>query len=668
MVTRVLIANRGEIARRIAATCRRLGVGTVAVYSDVDSSEPHVAAADAAVRIGPAPASASYLDIQALLDAAAATGCDAVHPGYGFLAESPAFARACTDAGLTFIGPSADVIELMGDKAVAKRSLAQVGVPVVPGHDVDDGDAALLAAAEAVGFPLLVKAVAGGGGKGMRAVHDPAALPDALAAARREATASFGDDRLLLEHLVARPRHVEVQVMADRAGHVVHLLERECSVQRRHQKVIEEAPSPAVDGPLRARLGDAAVRAAAAVGYEGAGTVEFLLDGTTLDQDEPAFYFLEMNTRLQVEHPVTEAVTGLDLVELQLTVAAGEPLALEQTDVRADGHAIEVRVYAEDPVDQLPQTGPIVGLTWPEHARVDAGIEAGSEVTSHYDPMLAKVIVHAPDRAAACDSMVVALADTSVRGVTTNVELLAAVVDHPAFRAGQLTTSFLDDHLPDWRPAGASAEAVAAAAVALHDRGKGAGPGGDPTSPWSRLGAFRPGGVGGWPVWLRQPAADPLATTQARVRERLGHRDVEVADTHVPVPTDAVTDVTVRADGRPHAFVHLDGRTLELVAEPAVRHADASAPTGEASYTSPLPGSVLALPVEAGQTVTAGATLAVMEAMKMEHPITAPSDGRVTTLHVQVGDRVDTGTPLLAFEPAVDADPDAAAAVTGSPR
>ena len=659
MPERVLVANRGEIARRIVRTCRRLRIATVTVHSDADAHEPHAREGDASVRIGPAEAARSYLDVDALLAAARDTGCDAVHPGYGFLAEAPAFARAVVDAGLTFIGPTADVIELMGDKAAAKRRLAAAGVPVVPGHDQDDAsDEDLIAAAESVGFPLLVKAVAGGGGKGMREVHDPAKLPAALAAARREAGGGFGDDRLLLERLVARPRHIEVQVLADRHGNLVHLLERECSVQRRHQKIVEEAPSGVVDERLRARLGDAAVTAAAAIGYEGAGTVEFLVDGTTLGTEEPDVFFLEMNTRLQVEHPVTEAVTGLDLVELQLSVADGQPLAITQDDVVADGHAIEVRVYAEDPVEQLPQTGPVAGLDWPcgPGIRVDSGIEAGSEVTAHYDPMLAKLIVHAPDRVAACERMVAALADTSVRGVVTNLELLAAIVAHPAFREADLTTSFLTDHLPDWRPAPAPLPALAAAAVALHRHDRPRPPDGDPSSPWAQLGAFRPGGVGGWPLSLAQPAADD-GPVRVELRERLGETHVEVAGQAVAPAADVPADVVRRGDGRAHVFIHADGRTLELVADPAVRHADASAPTTEAAYTSPLPGSVLALPVAVDEPVAAGTTLAVVEAMKMEHPIAAPSDGRITALHVAVGDRVDTGTALLAFEPHAAAAP-----------
>jgi acetyl-CoA/propionyl-CoA carboxylase, biotin carboxylase, biotin carboxyl carrier protein len=497
MLERVLVANRGEIARRVIRTCRRLGVSTVAVYSDADASEPHVREADAAVRLGPAPATDSYLRSDLLVEAALATGCDAVHPGYGFLAENAAFAEAVGAAGLTFVGPSPEVIRLMGDKAAAKRRLVEAGVPVVPGLDDDTlDDDAVLAAAGDVGFPLLVKAVAGGGGKGMRAVHDPGDLPDALAAARREAKAAFGDDRVILERLVAAPRHIEVQVFGDQHGHVIHLLERECSVQRRHQKVVEESPSPAVDDPLRARMGAAAVAAAEAVAYEGAGTVEFLVAGDTLDQDEPEFFFLEMNTRLQVEHPVTELVTGLDLVELQLKVAAGEPLGITQDEVVPDGHALEVRLYAEDPVAQLPQTGTVAALQVPtaHDVRADLGIEAGSHVGRHYDPMLGKLIVHAPDREGSCQRMSWLLRRSTVHGVITNLDLLAAIVEHPTFVAGDLTTGFIDDHLAGWAPSPAPDVALVAAAVAVQEAVRREGPAGDPHRPWDTLGPFRPVG------------------------------------------------------------------------------------------------------------------------------------------------------------------------------
>ncbi len=654
MITRVLVANRGEIARRIIRTCRELGLATVAVYSDADADEPHVRDADVAVRLGPAPAPASYLDATRLLEAAAQTGCDAVHPGYGFLAEDPAFARAVTEAGLTFVGPAAEVIALMGDKAAAKRRLADAGVPVVPGENrANLDDAALLVSAEKVGFPLVVKAVAGGGGTGMRVVTDPEALASALVAARREARGAFGDDRLILERLVNRPRHIEVQVFADAHGNVIHLFERECSVQRRHQKLVEEAPSAAVDDRLRERLGAAAVTAAREVGYLGAGTLEFLVDGTTIDTDEPRFYFLEMNTRLQVEHPVPELITGLDLVALQLSVAAGQPLPVTQASLTRTGHAIEVRLYAEDPVEQLPQIGTVHALRLPTGpgVRCDVGVDTGSAVTRHYDPMVGKLIAHGPDRAGAIHRLREALAGTSLRGVVTNIELLDAVLAHPAFAAGDLTTSFLTDHLAGWRPEPLAAPQVAAAALALHDAGRTA----DPASPWSRLGAVRTGG-GGWPLALadRITAADQphrlLVTTRGSRTEITGdggHLDpVELGPDDVEVITGP--------EGRRHVWFHHRGRTRVLDEVPAVRHADASAPTGAATFTAPMPGTVIAVEVAAGTEVHAGATLVIVEAMKMEHPVRAPVAGTVTAVHVHPGQGVDAGTTLLAFEPAAE--------------
>ena len=690
MLARVLVANRGEIARRIMRTCRRLGIQTVAVYSDADVDEPHVREADVAVRLGPAPAVESYLDVDRVVEAARASGCDAVHPGYGFLAERASFARAVREAGLTFVGPSAEVIELMGDKAAAKRRLADAGVPVVPGEDRDDlDDAALITAAAGIGWPLLVKAVAGGGGKGMREVANAGELPHALAAARREAAAAFGDDRVILERLVTRARHVEMQVFGDRHGHVVHLLERECSVQRRHQKVVEEAPSPAVDARLRQRMGDAAVAAATAVGYEGAGTVEFLLDATTLERDDPDFFFLEMNTRLQVEHPVTELITGLDLVELQLRVAAGEPLDFVQDDVRADGHAIEVRVYAEDPVSHLPQTGRVLRVRFPSgpDVRTDSGIEDGSEVSRFYDPMLAKVIAHGPDRDAAVERLRLGLADdTTVHGVTTNVDLLAAVLDHPAFVAGELTTSFLDDHLAGWRPHAApvSDAMMIAAALAVEDASGRPAPVGDPHRPWNTLGAFRPG-VGrsgrpnGWRVTLVEPtrggstapgstATDVVVSQRGDVRTvwigsgtQIGVRVVRPRDTDGAVlleldgsPVAARTTV-VTDDHATSVWVHAEGMTRHLEVVPATRSAGAGELAAVGAFTSPMPGAVLAVEVTAGQHLAAGATMVVVEAMKMEHPVVAPAAGTVTAVHVAVGDAVDGGATLLDFEPdAVD--------------
>jgi acetyl/propionyl-CoA carboxylase alpha subunit len=669
MLERVLVANRGEIARRVIRTCRRLGISTVAVYSDADAGEPHVREADAAVRLGPAPATDSYLRSDLLVEAALATGCDAVHPGYGFLAENAAFAEAVGAAGLTFVGPSPEVIRLMGDKAAAKRRLVEAGVPVVPGLDDDTlGDDALIAAADEVGFPLLVKAVAGGGGKGMRAVHDAGDLPDALAAARREAKAAFGDDRVILERLVSAPRHIEVQVFGDQHGHVIHLLERECSVQRRHQKVVEESPSPAVDDTLRARMGAAAVAAAEAVAYEGAGTVEFLVAGDTLDQDEPEFFFLEMNTRLQVEHPVTELVTGLDLVELQLRVAAGEPLGLEQDEVVPDGHALEVRLYAEDPVAQLPQTGTVAALQVPtaHDVRADLGVEAGSHVGRHYDPMLGKLIVHAPDREGSCQRMSWLLRRSTVHGVITNLDLLAAIVEHPTFVAGELTTGFIDDHLSGWAPSAAPDVALVAAAVAVQEAVRREGPAGDPHRPWDTLGPFRPGRVGGWRLTLADGDHETTLAVTARGDRRwvrLGDRDVEVV---VVSPLAADGTLHLEVDGRElparvtvvhrgldttEVWVHADGLTRRLTVVAPTRHADPAELAGGTAFASPMPGAVLSVAVAAGERVAAGATLLVVEAMKMEHPVVAPVAGTVTAVHVAAGDGVDAGAPLLTFEP-----------------
>ncbi len=661
MVDRLLIANRGEIARRIMRTCRTLGIGTVAVHSDADADEPHVLEADLAVCIGPAPAAASYLDRDAVLAAATSTGCDAIHPGYGFLAEDPAFARGVVDAGLTFVGPPADVMALMGDKSAAKRHLAAAGIPVVPGeHRADLTDPELLASGEALGGPLVVKAVAGGGGTGMRVVTDLAELPVALAAARREAQAAFGDERLILERLVTRPRHIEVQVLADAHGNVVHLFERECSVQRRHQKLVEEAPSSVVGPRLRARLVEAAVTATREVGYRGAGTLEFLVDGTTLDHAEPAFHFLEMNTRLQVEHPVTELVCGLDLVEWQLRVADGEVLGFSQEELSRDGHAIEVRISAEDPVAQLPQTGRIHALQVGRGPgiRADMGPEVGSVVGRHYDPLLGKLIAHGPDRETALARLQSALAETSIRGVVTNVELLEAILAHPAFAAGELTTSFLTDHLADWRPGPLPPAATAAAAAALHAQATASH--GMPAGPWQRLGAVRPGGGGGWPLRLHDALTERISSVV--VRRRVEGLVIEIdGEVVLAGGAPAVAAEVVRDDdGLRKVWVHVRGHTRALTELLLIRHGDARTPTGTATFTAPMPGAVLAVEVAEGEHVPAGTTLVVIEAMKMEHPVLAPTAGTIAAVHVQVGQAVDAGATLLVLDPDPVAEPAAA--------
>jgi 3-methylcrotonyl-CoA carboxylase alpha subunit len=489
---KVLIANRGEIAVRVARTCRAMGIGTVAVFSEADRHALHVREAGEAVAIGPAEAARSYLDIERIVAAARETGAEAVHPGYGFLSQNGDFAEAVARAGLTFVGPPADVHRRMGDKQAARRLMADAGVPVVPGYDGDDqSDEALRAAAERVGWPVLIKPSRGGGGKGMRVVRAAAAFEAELSASRREAKAAFGDDRVVLERLLARPRHVEVQVLGDAAGALVHLFERECSIQRRHQKIVEETPSPALDAPLRARLCAAGLAAARAARYVNAGTVEFLL------APDGQFYFLEMNTRLQVEHPVTEAVTGLDLVRLQLQIAAGASLPFAQDGLAARGHALECRLYAEDPArDDLPSPGRVLHLSAPAGpgVRLDSGVEAGSDVTVHYDPLLAKLITWGADRTESIQRMAAALARTAILGVTTNHARLRAIVEHPAFLAGELHTGFVDEHLASAAEPCPPAEAVAAAVAALRGaHGEGTGRGPAVPDPWSALAAWRLG-------------------------------------------------------------------------------------------------------------------------------------------------------------------------------
>ena len=495
MIRRVLVANRGEIALRVLRACDELGIETVAVYSDADVAAPHVTAARHAVRLGPAPPVESYLSIDRIIEAARGAGADAIHPGYGFLAENEAFASACQDAGLIFIGPPPEAIAAMGSKISARRLMERAGVPVVPGETpADQSDASVAAAAERAGFPLLVKASAGGGGKGMRVVLGKADLPAAISGARHEAMAAFGDDTLYVERLITRPRHVEIQIFADAHGGAVHLFERDCSTQRRHQKVVEESPSPAVTPALRARMGDAAVAAARAVGYRNAGTIEFLLEG---EGDDARFYFLEMNTRLQVEHPVTEAVTGVDLVRAQLRVAAGHPLPWTQAELNQRGHAIECRVYAEDPsAGYLPQAGRVLLYRPPERpgVRIDAGVVEGSEVPVHYDPMIAKVVVHAETRDVAIDRMCAALSEFRILGLPTNIAFLRAVVDSPAFRAGQIDTAYLDDRGASLA-APAPVPAAALAAAVAHDEAAAAATttGDEPSTqdPWVSLQGWR---------------------------------------------------------------------------------------------------------------------------------------------------------------------------------
>ena len=493
MIARLLVANRGEIALRIIRACREMAIESVAVYSDADAGAPHARAADYAVRIGPAPAAESYLKIAAVIDAARRTGADALHPGYGFLSENAALARACEAAGIRFVGPPADAIERMGSKMAARDLMAGAGVPIVPGRTpADQTDAGIAAAARTVGFPVLVKAAAGGGGKGMRVADDERALAEAAPAARREAQAAFGDGTLYVERRLRRPRHVEVQVFADAQGNVVHLFERECSVQRRHQKIIEESPSPALTPALRQRMGEAAVAAARAAGYRNAGTLEFLVDGRG---DEARFFFLEMNTRLQVEHPVTEAVTGVDLVRAQLLVAGGGPLPWRQEDLAQRGHAIECRVYAEDPANGfLPQAGPLALYREPSApgVRIDSGVEEGAEVPVQYDPMLAKLIAYGATRDEARRRAAAALRSFPILGVRTNVAFLAAVLEHRSFAAGDLHTGFVDEHLNDLLrvPQPSSAVDAVAALVRSGSAATVSHPAERVQDPWTTLGRW----------------------------------------------------------------------------------------------------------------------------------------------------------------------------------
>jgi acetyl/propionyl-CoA carboxylase alpha subunit len=645
----VLVANRGEIAVRVFRTCARLGIRTVAVHSDADVRAPHRFAADEAVRIGGGAPADSYLRADRIIEAALTTGAEAIHPGYGFLSESAAFAEAVLDAGLAWIGPPPHAMRALGDKARAKALAEAAGVPVLAGYHADmAADEDLVAAAESIGYPLLVKASAGGGGRGMRVVRTAAELPEALASARREAAAAFGDDRLLLERFVARPRHVEVQLLADGFGSIVHLGERECSIQRRHQKLIEESPSPAVDAARRERMGHAAIRLARAAGYVNAGTAEFLLD----DED---FFFLEVNARLQVEHPVTEAITGLDLVEQQLRIASGEPLGFGQEDVRFDGAAIEVRVVAEDvAAGFLPSTGRVTAFDVPEDVRVDTAVAAGVAVPPFYDSLVAKLVVHAPDRAAAIDSLADALDRTRLDGVETNLDLLAAVVAEPAFRAGDLHTTFLDEHDLVARAGRIERRAVAAAAAARSWAPA------DRDDPWTG-GPWRAAGVGERTTWDAGPGRITATTTRLP-----GHRarvEVDGASFEVRLVERRADGIRLELDGEPaHVRPATDGRVVDTVALRGDSYrlrlapppgADRAAGDGHdaGSLAAPMPGRIVRIHVAEGDHVAANEPLLVLEAMKMEHVIAAAEAGRVGRLLVDVGDQVTRGTPLVALEP-----------------
>ncbi|MGR3934309.1 acetyl/propionyl/methylcrotonyl-CoA carboxylase subunit alpha [Streptomyces sp. BRA346] len=696
MFDTVLVANRGEIAVRVIRTLRRLGVRSVAVYSDADADARHVREADTAVRIGPAAAAESYLSIERLLDAAARTGAQAVHPGYGFLAENAAFARACSDAGLAFIGPPAGAIELMGDKIRAKETVRAAGVPVVPGSSGSGlTDAQLIDAARKIGTPVLLKPSAGGGGKGMRLVRDEALLADEIAAARREARGAFGDDTLLVERWIDRPRHIEIQVLADVHGQVIHLGERECSLQRRHQKIIEEAPSPLLDEATRALMGEAAVQAARSCGYVGAGTVEFIVPGA----DPSAYCFMEMNTRLQVEHPVTELAVsiqgsgGLDLVEWQLRVAAGEPLPCGQDAITFGGHAVEARICAETArvagdgrVDFLPSAGPVLALDEPagEGVRVDSGLSAGAEVGTVYDPMLAKVIAHGPDRPTALRRLRAALGSLTVLGVDTNTGFLRRLAAHPEVASGDLDTGLVDRVAASLLPSTVPDEVYAAAALlrqaALEPpapRGDGAGGSGSGADVWvdpfSVPTGWRIGGEPAWTIHRLRVAGHAPVPVRVRGRARDARVLIERADGSGSDGAAADTaarliqvdnhTVLLDLDGVTHRFRHVadgashwlgrSGDAWRVVGhdpiEETLRGGAAAAHAGE--LTAPMPGTVTVVKAAVGDEVTAGQGLLVVEAMKMEHLISAPHDGTVTELEVTPGSTVAMDQLLAVVAP-----------------
>ncbi len=667
MFDKILIANRGEIACRVARTARRMGIRTVAVYSDADTEALHVAACDEAYRLGPPPPRASYLDGEAIIAIATRAGAQAIHPGYGFLSENEGFAALCAREGIVFIGPPPAAIAAMGSKSAAKNIMGTAGVPLVPGYHGDDQDPKLLAReAAAIGYPVLIKATAGGGGKGMKVAERPDDFAAALASAQREAKAGFGDERVLLEKYLTAPRHIEIQVFADTHGNAVYLFERDCSVQRRHQKVLEEAPAPAITAEQRRAMGEAAVAAARAIGYVGAGTVEFIASDSFAR--DGAFYFMEMNTRLQVEHPVTEMVTGEDLVEWQLRVAAGERIPKLQDQLALRGHAIEARLYAEDP-DRgfLPSIGTLVHVRMPAPGpavRVDTGVRAGDEISPHYDPMIAKLIVHGEDRPAALRRLAEALGECEIVGVATNVGFLQRVVAHGAFASGNVDTGLIARHQAALfaAPAPASADVLLAATLAeiatlTAARATAARASGDPHSPWHAVDswwvnsarhalavAFADGDVryeirvrregGAWRVGL------PTGETTARATARDGRLVIATPG------AEFVATVVESGDER-HVFCHGGQRKL-LIVDPLAHAGEEDAHGGH--LMAPMSGTVVAVMVEPGDRVGKGAPLMILEAMKMEHTIAAPAAGVVAAVNFRAGDRVKEGADLVDID------------------
>ncbi|MCC6468148.1 MAG: acetyl-CoA carboxylase biotin carboxylase subunit [Alphaproteobacteria bacterium] len=667
MIRNLLIANRGEIACRVARTARRLGIRVVAVYSDADKDAMHVAMADTAIRIGEAPPRESYLRADRIIAAAKEAGADAVHPGYGFLSENAAFAEACAKAGIVFVGPPASAIRAMGSKSESKRLMEKAGVPLVPGyHGEDQAERVLAAEADRIGYPVLIKASAGGGGKGMKIVEAAKDFPAQLASAKREAASSFGDDRVLVEKYLLRPRHIEIQVFADSHGNCIHLNERDCSIQRRHQKVLEEAPAPGITAERRAAMGGAAVAAAKAVGYVGAGTVEFIAD------QSGAYFFMEMNTRLQVEHPVTEMITGQDLVEWQLRVAQGERLTLTQDQVRIDGHAIEARLYAEDPdKDFLPSVGRLAHLGFPAQSpnvRVDTGVRAGDEISIHYDPMIAKLIVWDRDRDAALQRLRTALAECQALGPATNIAFLHAVASHRAYGAGEVDTGFIARYRADLikplPPASDRELALAALGLLLARRDEArqqAARSHDPWSPWHATDGWRLNGDSYHRLVFHDPARTGPAPVAVTAHFRGSCFALEIGSATIQAHGALAPDGTLKAvlDGAHVAATVLrQGQAVALIEGAAMRRLDIVDPLAGAEerrvdtgkLQAPMPGKVTMVHAKPGATVRRGQVLLVMEAMKMEHSVAAPEDGVVKEVRFAVGEQVGEGEALIVFE------------------
>ena len=636
--TKILIANRGEIACRIQRTAQALGYRTVAVYSDADAQALHVQMADEAVNIGPAPVQQSYLNIPAIIQAARLTGADAVHPGYGFLSENPAFARACQHAGLTFIGPSAEAIELMGSKRLSKLAMLEAGVPCIAGYQgAAQDDSTLQREAERIGYPLMIKASAGGGGRGMRLVHQPEALLDNLHTARSEAKNAFGSDELILEQALIEPRHVEIQVFGDSHGHLIYLGERDCSIQRRHQKIIEEAPCPVMTPALRQAMGEAALRAGRAVNYVGAGTVEFLLDRNG------QFYFLEMNTRLQVEHPVTELITGLDLVDWQLQIAAGHPLPLDQAGVTLSGHAMEVRLYAEDPAQGfLPQTGKVLHWQPAAGVRVDHGVLEDQRISPFYDPMLGKIIAHGATREEARRKLLRAVEETVLLGVASNQHLLADLLKHPGFVSADFSTGFIAEHFSEVPALAATEEQLAVAAALFYQHSAGQHRQG--------LAGWRNNATLAWTYRLAVHDEVSEVAVSVLENERLHANGLDIH----PLATDGRWASMIINGIRRRIAYHLDGDQLWLpgitVTNRTQQVVERQADAGSGRVKAPMDGAIVDVRVSAGDTVSKGQLLLVLEAMKMEHPLKADRDGVVKGVQVTAGDQVRNRQVLLEIE------------------